>query len=211
MNKSQKDRDFSDGLKLPLSEEFYSIQGEGFHTGKAAYFIRIGGCDIACSWCDTKFSWESECYQTVRIDEIIRNILKNNADSIMVTGGEPSMFNLEPLTVLSHKYNIKTYLETSGNHKITGEWDWVCLSPKQCQPPVIENYLVANELKVIIKSKSDLNWAENCSKQISINCKLFLQPEWSCIKMITPKIVEYIKKNPRWNLSLQVHKYIGIP
>lgn len=211
MNKNINGSDFSDGQNLPLCEEFYSVQGEGFHTGKAAYFIRIGGCDIACTWCDTKFSWESGFYKITAIEQIIRNVIDNHANSIVVTGGEPSIFNLGPLTSSAHKNNIKTYLETSGNHNITGEWDWVCLSPKENCPPVSESFLKADELKVVIKSNHDLKWAENCSEKIRESCKLFLQPEWSCAKIISPLIVEYIKKNPKWNLSLQIHKYIGIP
>ncbi|GAB4294542.1 MAG: 7-carboxy-7-deazaguanine synthase QueE [Marinilabiliales bacterium] len=200
----------SEGTILPLIDQFYTLQGEGFHAGKAAYFIRIGGCDIGCNWCDTKISWNPDFHNEVSVEEILKNIKSNNADSIVVTGGEPSMYNLDYLCKVMKSNNIKTFIETSGNHLLTGDWDWICLSPKTANPPLIENFLIANELKVIISEKKDFEWAEKCKKQVNQDCKLFLQPEWSNRKSITPVIVQYIKEKKDWNLSVQLHKYLGI-
>ena len=202
---------FENGRKLPLIEDFYTLQGEGFHTGKAAYFIRIGGCDIGCYWCDTKYSWRADLNKLVSIEEIAAKAIQYPANSIVVTGGEPLMYNLDPLCNLLKKNNTKTFLETSGSHPLTGTWDWICLSPKPNNPPLPEILPLANELKIIIYEEKDFLWAEKYAKLVSPKCHLFLQPEWSRRKINTPKIVEYIKNNPKWRLSLQTHKYIGIP
>ncbi len=202
---------FSKGTYLPLIEEFYSLQGEGLHTGKAAYFIRIGGCDIGCRWCDSKYSWQYGRDSLIKTEDLVKKIANKGYKDVVVTGGEPMMYNLELFTSLLKKADITTYLETSGTHPITGIWDWICLSPKPQQPPLQEYFDIANELKVIIYDvPSDFEWAEQNAKKINTP-HLFLQPEWSRRKENTPIIIDYIKKHPKWNLSVQLHKYIGIP
>lgn len=201
----------NNGRKLPLVEEFYTLQGEGYWYGTAAYFIRVGGCDIACHWCDSKYSWNADFDNLVEIDNIIRNIQSNNADTVVVTGGEPLNYNLNYLCEKLHSNKIKTFLETSGSLSLSGQWDWICLSPKKNFPPVQQIYHLANELKVIIHSDDDFQWAEYNSQIVNSNCRLFLQPEWGRRKEMTARIVEYIKKNTKWHLSLQVHKFINIP
>lgn len=202
---------FEGGKKLPLIDEFYTIQGEGFHFGKAAYFIRIGGCDIGCKWCDTKYSWNASKDKLVDVSEIVANVNKYKAQTVVITGGEPLIYNLDPICNKLNDNHIQTFIETSGAHKLSGNWDWICLSPKKNNPPKKEIYAKANELKVIIYNDDDIKWAEECAKQVNSNCLLFLQPEWSRKHIYTPRTVEYIKKNPQWQLSLQAHKYINIP
>ena len=202
---------FENGRKLPLIEDFYTLQGEGYHTGKAAYFIRIGGCDIGCYWCDTKYSWRPDLNKLVSVEEIAAKAIKYPAKSIVITGGEPLMYNLDPLCAILKKNNIKTFLETSGSYQLTGKWDWICLSPKPNNPPLPEILPLANELKVIIYEEKDFLWAEKYAKLVSPECHLFLQPEWSRHKINTPIIIEYIKNNPKWQLSIQTHKYLKIP
>ncbi len=199
------------GKVIPLMEEFYSIQGEGFYSGKAAYFIRVAGCDIKCKWCDTKKSWNPKNYPLKSVDDIIGNIIVCNAKTVVVTGGEPLLYNLDYLCFELKKRNIKTFLETSGVHKITGKWDWICLSPKKNKKPLKNIFQKADELKIIIFDKTDLDWAEKNAELVNKNCKLFLQAEWSKRKQIIPVIIDYILKNPKWRISLQSHKYIGIP
>jgi 7-carboxy-7-deazaguanine synthase len=196
---------------LPLVEEFFSLQGEGYHTGKAAYFIRIGGCDVGCSWCDSRFSWNPKLHPMVSADEIIERVVESGTDSVVVTGGEPLMWNLDYLCSGLKINKIKTFIETSGAYKLSGEWDWICLSPKKNMPPVDEICSVADELKVIIQDSGDFIWAEKYRKMVNEDCRLFLQPEWSRFEKITPEIVLYIKKNPFWRISLQSHKYMHIP
>jgi organic radical activating enzyme len=200
-----------DGARLPLVEEFFSLQGEGYHTGKAAYFIRLGGCDVGCSWCDSRFSWNPDHHPMVETDAIIEHVVKSVTDSVVVTGGEPLMWNLNYLCTELKKRNIRTFIETSGAYPLSGEWDWICLSPKRNLPPVIEICNMANELKVIIMDKSDFEWAEKYRRMVCNKCRLFLQPEWSRFETIIPDIVEYVKRNPTWRISLQVHKYMHIP
>ena len=192
-------------------EEFYTIQGEGYHTGKPAYFIRLGGCDIGCSWCDTKLSWNPELHKLVKVEEIAMKAGTYPAKAVVVTGGEPLIYNLDFLCSELKKFNIKTFIETSGPYKLSGEWDWICLSPKKQNPPLPEIYAKANELKVIILSDNDFQWAEKNAKQVNKSCKLYLQPEWSRYKKIIPSIIEYVKNNPKWNISLQSHKFMNIP
>jgi len=199
------------GEKLPLVEEFYSVQGEGYHTGKAAYFIRIGGCDIGCSWCDSKITWNPEYHPLVPIEDIVNNALKTKARAVVVTGGEPSLYNLAPLTSKLKENGIEIFLETAGTNHLTGEWDWICLSPKKQSPPVSEIYNAADELKVIIFSDDDFEWAEEAAKHVGKRCKLYLQSEWSMYKNNISKIVDYVKENPKWNISLQAHKFMNIP
>ncbi len=202
---------FENGKKLPLIDEFYTIQGEGYHTGKAAYFIRIGGCDIGCNWCDTKISWTADIHTLADTDDIIEKAYLSEAKSIVVTGGEPLSYNLDYLCKKAKEKELQTFIETSGAYPMSGKWDWICLSPKKQKPPADENYLTADELKIIVFDDTDLLWAEECSDKVSKNCKLYLQPEWSRREENTPKIIEYVKKNPKWNLSVQLHKYLRIP
>jgi 7-carboxy-7-deazaguanine synthase len=196
---------------LPLVEEFFSLQGEGYHTGKPAYFIRIGGCDVGCSWCDSRFSWNPKLHPMVKTDDIIDNAVKSGTDSVVVTGGEPLMWDLDYLCIGLKKRNIKTYIETSGAYPLSGKWDWICLSPKKNMPPVGDICQVADELKVIIQTKDDFIWAEKYRPLVNSKCELFLQPEWSRFDEIVPGIVEYVKNNSSWRVSLQVHKYLHIP
>jgi 7-carboxy-7-deazaguanine synthase len=203
--------DGGDGMKLPLVEEFFSLQGEGYHTGKAAYFIRLGGCDVGCSWCDSRFSWNPNIHPLVDTNLIIDHVLKSGTDSVVVTGGEPLMWNLDYLCVSLQNKNISTFIETSGAYNLSGKWDWICLSPKRNMPPVVEICSKADELKVIIQETNDFRWAEKYKGMVNDTCRLFLQPEWSSYKSIIPEIVEYIKENPEWRISLQAHKYMHIP
>jgi 7-carboxy-7-deazaguanine synthase len=200
-----------DGTKLPLVEEFFSLQGEGYHVGKAAYFIRLGGCDVACSWCDSRFSWNPDIHPLVDTNLIIDHVLKSGTDSVVVTGGEPLMWNLDYLCAALKNKNIGTFIETSGAYNLSGRWDWICLSPKRNMPPVVEICSKADELKVIIQETNDFEWAEKYKGMVNDECRLFLQPEWSSFKSIIPEIVEYIKENPEWRISLQAHKYMHIP
>ncbi|MCK5135036.1 MAG: 7-carboxy-7-deazaguanine synthase QueE [Bacteroidales bacterium] len=202
---------FEGGRKLPLVEEFYTIQGEGFHTGKAAYFIRVGGCDVGCSWCDTKFSWDPSLHPVVPAEQIVEHVLSHPAAAVVVTGGEPLMVNLDYLTTLLKKNGIETFLETSGVYPLSGSWDWICLSPKRNFRPVEEIFDRAHELKVIITSEEDFSWALENGSRVNAGCKLFLQPEWSQRDSILPAIIEFVKTNPRWMISLQAHKYMKIP
>ncbi|HEX2970107.1 MAG TPA: 7-carboxy-7-deazaguanine synthase QueE [Bacteroidales bacterium] len=199
------------GEKLPLVEEFYTLQGEGFHAGKAAYFIRIGGCDIGCSWCDSRFAWRSGIHPSVSVDVIVRHAVESGTDSVVVTGGEPLMWNLDLLCKGLKDNGINTYIETSGAYPLSGTWDWICLSPKKNMPPLDYICEIADELKVIIQDAGDFEWAEKYRTKVNDNCKLYLQPEWSRFKQITPEIVDYIKKNYFWRVSLQIHKFMHIP
>lgn len=199
------------GKLLPLVEEFYTLQGEGFHTGKPAYFIRIGGCDVGCSWCDAKFTWNAKNFPPVKVDEIVIRASKQPSKAVVVTGGEPSLYPLDYLCLELKKKNIQTFIETSGAYPLTGQWDWICLSPKPQQPPVNGIHMKADELKVIISMPEDLKWAEENAAKVKATCKLYLQPEWSEYQTITPVIVEYAKANPKWQVSLQAHKFMRIP
>ena len=201
----------TDGTLLPLMEEFYTIQGEGFHSGKAAYFIRLGGCDVGCHWCDVKESWDAELHPLTSADQIIENALKYPGKAVVITGGEPLIYNMDYLTEGLQNAGIKTFIETSGAYPLSGSWDWICLSPKKFKGPKKEVAEAAGELKVIVFNKSDFAWAEENSKLVSENCKLYLQPEWSKADVITPLIIDYVKNNPRWEISLQTHKYLNIP
>ena len=192
-------------------EEFYSLQGEGFHTGKSSYFARIGGCDVGCHWCDSKESWNAAEYPVVDTDLIIEHAASFPAKSIVVTGGEPLLYNLDYLCNGLHLRGVKTYLETSGSEKLSGDWDWICLSPKKDAPPLELICNKADELKVIIEKASDLNWAEQNARLVSPSCILYLQPEWSQRDSMIPEIVSYIQEHPEWKISLQAHKYMRIP
>jgi organic radical activating enzyme len=198
------------GSMLPLMEEFYTIQGEGFHTGTAAYFIRIGGCDVGCHWCDVKESWNAELHPPTSIDLIVANAIKY-ADTIVVTGGEPLMWDMTLLTQKLKEQNLKVHIETSGAYELSGKWDWICLSPKKNKLPTQTVYNKAHELKVIIYNKHDFIFAEEQAEKVNKNAILFLQPEWSKKEEITPLIVDYVMNNPKWRVSLQTHKYLNIP
>lgn len=196
---------------LPVMEAFYTLQGEGYHQGKAAYFIRLAGCDVGCVWCDVKESWDKDSYPLRNIKEIVANAKKNPARLAVITGGEPTLYNLEALTTELKKERFSINIETSGSSPLTGNWDWICLSPKKFKPPLPDILPKANELKIIIFNKSDFLWAEKYAAKVSSSCKLYLQPEWSKSAIVTPMIVDYIKENPKWQLSLQIHKYINVP
>lgn len=198
------------GKLLPLMEEFYTIQGEGFHTGKAAYFIRIGGCDVGCHWCDVKESWDAKLHPPTLSDAIVKNVL-NYAKTVVVTGGEPLMWNLDYLTSELKKAHIKTHIETSGAYPLSGNWDWICLSPKKTKLPLTPIYQKANELKIIVQNKYDFKFAEEQALKVSETCELFLQPEWSKRELMTPFIIDYVMQHPQWKISLQTHKYLNIP
>lgn len=199
------------GLLLPLVESFYTIQGEGFNTGKAAYFIRLGGCDVGCKWCDSKEAWDPSKFPPVNIKTIISEAVKLPAKSIVITGGEPLKYPLDPLCDGIKSHGLEIFLETSGTEKMSGRFDWVCLSPKKNKTPLKENYQYADELKVIIEHPDDFDWAEANSKQVGKNCKLYMQPEWSRSKEVLPAIIEYVKAHPKWSISLQTHKFMNIP
>jgi len=192
-------------------EAFYTLQGEGFHQGKAAYFIRLAGCDVGCVWCDVKESWDEELYPVQTIEEIVNKAKQNPARLAVITGGEPTLHNLEKLTAALKSEGFSTNIETSGSSPLTGKWDWICLSPKKFKAPLEEILDKANELKIIIFNKSDFQWAEKYAEKVSSDCKLYLQPEWSKSEKVTPLIIDYIKENPKWELSLQIHKYINVP
>ena len=209
MNKETKDL-VDQGKMLPLMEEFYTIQGEGYHTGKAAYFIRIGGCDVGCHWCDVKESWNAEIHPPTHVNTIV-NHAKKYSDTVVITGGEPLMWSMNYLTSELQQHGIKTHIETSGAYSFSGVWDWFCLSPKKTKLPLEEVYKEANELKMIIFNKSDFKFAEEQAAKVGVNCELFLQPEWSKKEKMTELIVEYVMKNPKWKISLQTHKYLNIP
>ncbi len=199
------------GLKLPIMEEFYSIQGEGYNTGKSAYFIRVGGCDVGCHWCDVKESWDPNLHPLTKVEQIVENLEKYPAKSIVITGGEPLLYNLDYLTRKLVDNEVEVFLETSGAHPLSGIWHWICLSPKKNMPPLEDVYKRADELKVIIYNKDDINWAENHAKKVNDKCKLYLQPEWSNKEKVMPIIIDYVMENPKWNISLQTHKYMQIP
>lgn len=198
------------GLMLPLMEEFYTIQGEGYHKGTAAYFIRIGGCDVGCHWCDVKESWNAELHPPTHIDEIVKNAA-NYSDTIVVTGGEPLTWDMGPLTSSLKSKQLKTHIETSGAYPLTGDWDWICLSPKKIKLPVGDIHQLADELKVIVYNRHDLKFAEEQAEKVGKDCILYLQPEWSAREKVTPLIVDFVMKNPQWKVSLQTHKYLNIP
>ncbi len=198
------------GEMLPLMEEFYTIQGEGAHTGTAAYFIRIGGCDVGCHWCDVKESWNASSHPPTQTDLIVSNA-KKYAETVVITGGEPLMWSLDYITQQLREQNIKTHIETSGAYKFSGVWDWFCLSPKKTKLPLKKAYEEADELKMIIHNKNDFEFAEAEAAKVNDNCSLFLQPEWSKREVMIPLIIDYVMKHPKWKISLQTHKYLNIP
>ncbi|MEL6303872.1 MAG: 7-carboxy-7-deazaguanine synthase QueE [Bacteroidota bacterium] len=198
------------GVMLPLMEEFYTIQGEGYHKGAAAYFIRVGGCDVGCHWCDVKESWDAERHPPTPIHKIVENADKYSK-TIVVTGGEPLTWDMNPLTTALKERGMQTHIETSGAYRLTGTWDWICLSPKKNKLPVGDIHQKAHELKVIVYNQHDFTFAEEHATQVGEECKLFLQPEWSVRDKMMPKIVDFVMANPKWKVSLQTHKYLNIP
>jgi len=202
---------FDGGRKLPVMEEFYTLQGEGFNMGSAAYFIRIGGCDVGCSWCDTKQSWDASLFPPLPIDDVIVRAAQSSGKTVVVTGGEPSRYPLDYLTQQLHKLGVKTMVETSGVEALSGDWDWICLSPKKYFPPHASVYPRANELKVIIQTPADLQWAEKNAALVKDSCVLYLQPEWSKAVENMEMLTNYVMENPKWRISLQAHKYMKIP
>jgi 7-carboxy-7-deazaguanine synthase len=197
--------------RLPLMEDFYTIQGEGFYQGCAAYFIRLGGCDVGCVWCDVKESWDAAAHPLVDVETIVVRAKNTPAGIAVVTGGEPALYDLTELTSGLKKAGMRTYIETSGAYPLTGDWDWVCFSPKKFKGPHPSVFEQANELKIIVYNKSDFDWAEEYAGKVGKDCKLFLQPEWSKEKEMLPPIIAYCKEDPKWRISLQVHKYMNIP
>ena len=198
------------GESLPIMEAFYTIQGEGFHKGSASYFIRTGGCDVGCHWCDVKESWDENSHPIISVEEIVKKSA-GYSDSVVVTGGEPLMWNMNPLTKALKKIGKKTHIETSGAYPLTGYWDWICLSPKKAKLPIEDAYNYAHELKIIIYNNHDFKFAEQEAKKVNKNAILYLQPEWSKREEMMPLMVDFIKNNPKWKISLQTHKYLNIP
>ncbi|WP_241237872.1 7-carboxy-7-deazaguanine synthase QueE [Pseudoflavitalea rhizosphaerae] len=197
--------------QLPVMEYFYTLQGEGYHQGRAAYFIRLGGCDVGCVWCDVKDSWDASKHPLLSLETIVEGAARFPGRIAIITGGEPLMHDLGPLTDALHDAGFQTHIETSGAHPLSGEWDWICLSPKKFKAPLPEILPLANELKVVVYNKSDFEWAEKYAAQVGAHCKLYLQPEWSKSQQVTPLIIDYIKDHPQWEFSLQLHKYIHVP
>ncbi len=199
------------GENLPLMEAFLTLQGEGAHTGSSAYFLRIGGCDVGCHWCDVKESWNAALHPVTAVDRMVEDAVSSGAPTVVITGGEPLMWNMGPLTQKLREKGLNVHLETSGAYPLTGKWDWICLSPKKTKAPLSEWYRVAHELKVIVFNRNDFEWAESHRVAVRPEAALFLQPEWSKRETMIPQLVTYIESHPAWRLSLQTHKYIGLP
>jgi organic radical activating enzyme len=210
-SKSNDIESLDGGRRLPLVEDFYTIQGEGYHSGKPAYFIRLGGCDVGCRWCDAKYTWNPRVFPPVDVDVVVERAKQCAAQAIVITGGEPLLYPLGILTERLRAEGLEIFLETSGTHPFSGEFDWVCLSPKRNLPPLDEAYERAHELKVIIGSVDDFEWAEQNATRVNSDCLLYLQPEWSVSEKMMPEIVEYAKKHPKWSISIQSHKFMHIP
>ena len=197
--------------QYPVMEMFYSLQGEGYHQGRAAYFIRLAGCDVGCVWCDVKESWDASKHPVLSIEEIVSSALAHPGRLAIITGGEPLLYNLDALTTALKKAGFEINMETSGSSPMSGKWDWVCLSPKKFKAPLTESIAAASELKVVIFNKHDFEWAETYAKQVPASCKLYLQPEWDKANEMMPLIIDYVKTHPKWELSAQLHKYIQVP
>ena len=198
-------------ISYPLMEHFYTIQGEGYHQGRAAYFLRLAGCDVGCVWCDVKESWEKNAHPLTSIEQMVNYVKATPAELVVITGGEPFMYDLSPLIASLKDAGLSINIETSGAYPVSGQPDWICISPKKFKAPVAENLPLAHELKVVIFHKSDFDWAEKHAASVSPSCKLYLQPEWEKADEMTPLIVEYVKQNPKWGISLQTHKFINVP
>lgn len=196
--------------KLPVMETFYSIQGEGSYQGHAAFFIRLGGCDVGCVWCDVKESWDAEIHPKKTVEELVEEVKSSKTEIVIITGGEPLLYDCTALTEALQKENFKTHIETSGSSPLSGNWDWICVSPKKFKAPLDEVLIKAHELKVVVFNKSDFEWAKMHAEKVNKNCVLYLQPEWSKEKEMLPLITEFIQENPQWKLSLQIHKYMNV-
>jgi 7-carboxy-7-deazaguanine synthase len=196
---------------LPVMESFYTIQGEGFYQGSAAYFIRLGGCDVGCIWCDVKESWDENAHPKVEAKQLVKQAQASGSKIVVITGGEPSRYDLTYLTRSLKEAGLRVHIETSGAYALQGEFDWVCFSPKKFKGPDVDAIDKANELKVVVYNKSDFHFAEIYANQVAADCQLFLQPEWSREKDMLPLIIEYVKQNPKWKISLQIHKYMDVP
>ncbi|GAB4092636.1 7-carboxy-7-deazaguanine synthase QueE [Flaviaesturariibacter terrae] len=196
---------------LPVMEHFYTIQGEGLYQGKAAYFIRLGGCDVGCVWCDVKDSWDASAHPHKTTEELVALVSATAAPIVVITGGEPLLHPLDGLTVALRSAGFRTHMETSGSSPLSGHWDWITLSPKKFKAPLPEVVAVADELKVVVFNKSDFAWAEQWAALVKPECRLYLQPEWDKAAQMTPLLIDYVKANPKWQLSLQIHKYINVP
>lgn len=196
---------------LPLMEDFYTIQGEGYYQGQAAYFVRLGGCDVGCVWCDVKESWDASAHPLVPVSEIVQKVQSSGSPVAVITGGEPLMYDLNALTGSLQNAGIRTHIETSGVYPLSGSWDWICFSPKKFKTPDHSVPQRADELKIIVYNSSDFEWGEKFASLVRDSCELFLQPEWSREKEMIPAIIEYVKANPKWKISLQIHKYMNIP
>jgi organic radical activating enzyme len=199
------------GTVLPVMEQFYTIQGEGFNTGRAAYFIRLGGCDVGCVWCDVKESWDADAHPRQAVADLVAAASEYPGRNVVITGGEPLMHNCLPLTKALQEAGFKTWIETSGAHPLSGSWDWICVSPKKFKAPLPEVLAHADELKIIVFNESDFKWAEEHAALVPATTRLYLQPEWSRAARMTPALIDYVKANPRWQVSLQTHKYLDIP
>ncbi len=210
MLKEEQDLLIEQGKLFPIMEEFYTIQGEGFYTGTASYFIRIGGCDVGCPWCDVKESWDADIHKLILVDNLVEKV-KNKSNIAIITGGEPLMWNLDYLTSELQKNGIRTHIETSGSSEFSGHWDWFCLSPKKRKLPTERCYKEADELKIVVLNENDFKFAEKQAEKVTEKCRLYLQPEWSKGEKMIPLIAEYVKRNPKWRISLQTHKYLDIP
>lgn len=211
MLKEENNKALKEGKELPLMEDFYTIQGEGFYSGHAAYFIRLGGCDVGCHWCDVKESWDAELHPLTKVEDMVAKASENEGKLVIITGGEPLMYNLDYLTSELKKAGMQTNIETSGAYEMSGDFDWICLSPKKNKLPTQSVYDSAHELKVVIYNKHDFIFAEEQAARVNGNALLLLQTEWSKKDEMTPLIVEYVKKNPKWKISMQTHKYLEIP
>ncbi|MGY6562174.1 MAG: 7-carboxy-7-deazaguanine synthase QueE [Luteibaculaceae bacterium] len=199
------------GEMLPVMEHFYTVQGEGAYTGSPAYFIRLGGCDVGCHWCDVKESWPAEKHPAYTIDHIVDFVVPTKAKIVVITGGEPAMYNLVSLTAKLKEKGFRTHIETSGAYPLTGSWDWICFSPKKFKQPLDSVAQMADELKVVIYNKHDFKWAEDHAKKVPDSCRLFLQAEWDKRNEMYPLMVNYVQESPKWTISVQTHKYLDIP
>ncbi len=197
--------------QLPVMEQFYTVQGEGNFAGSPAYFVRLAGCDVGCTWCDVKESWDALAYPKIPIDEIVEAVVGSGTRIAVITGGEPLMYDLGPLTAALKNEGIRTHIETSGAHPMSGDWDWICFSPKKFKAPLEPIYQLAHELKVVVFNRHDLSWAEGHAEKLDSNCMLYLQPEWDKRDDTTPLILNYVREHPQWRISVQTHKFIGVP
>jgi organic radical activating enzyme len=192
-------------------EHFYTIQGEGYYQGRAAYFVRLGGCDVGCPWCDVKESWDADAHPKMSVKEIVDAVVEAGAKICVITGGEPLMYDLTDLTEQLRTNNVRSHTETSGAYPVRGTFDWITVSPKRYKPPVDSIMPMASELKVVINHRNDFRWAEQYAAKVSPTCKLYLSPEWEQEEEMVPMVIEYVKENQQWEISLQIHKYLNVP